>query len=290
MAQSAADTGQGPTGIVAIEQFLPEKARVINDDLARKILPLVARAFLGFMRFKSFRDWTIKYSEKKYPGTWAMALCRKRYIEHKAVEAIKCQVEAVVNLGAGFDTLVYRVPALATVSVFEVDQPINTEAKRKRLSKVLGKIPSHVSLVPIDFDQQDLFSVLASHGHSIDKKSLFLLEGVTQYVTEAGVRQTFDSLSKAPSGSRLVFTYVCKDFLDGKNLYNCNELYKKFVQKDKIWKFSLDPDRISNFIGNYGWRVQEHVGYDDLNSRFVKPTGRRLASLPIERLVYAEKM
>lgn len=108
MAQSAADTGQGPTGIVAIEQFLPEKERVINDDLARKILPLVARAFLGLMRFKNFRDWAIKYSEKKFPGTWAMALCRKRYIEDKAVEAIKGQVEAVVILGAGFDTIAGR--------------------------------------------------------------------------------------------------------------------------------------------------------------------------------------
>ena len=113
----------------------------------------------------------------------------------KAVEAIKAQVETVVNLGAGFDTLVYRVPALANVLVYEVDQPINTEAKRKRLAKVLGKIPSHVTLVPIDFDQQDLFSVLSSHGHSIDKKTFFILEGVTQYVTEAGVRQTFDFLS-----------------------------------------------------------------------------------------------
>ena len=105
-AHSAAGTGKGPAGILAIEQFLPEKERIIDDSLACRILPIMDRAFLVLMRFKAIRDWTIKYSEKKVPGTWAMVLCRKRYIEDKAVEAISGQVETVINLGAGFDTLV----------------------------------------------------------------------------------------------------------------------------------------------------------------------------------------
>jgi methyltransferase (TIGR00027 family) len=289
MKETAADTGQGPTGVVAMEQYLPEKKRVINDDLARRILPLVSRTYLWFMRFKGFRNWTIRYSEKNFPGIWAMALCRKRYIEDKAVESLKVHIEAVLNLGAGLDTLAYRAPSLANVMSYEVDLPTNTEIKRKRLTRVLGKIPSHVTLVPMDFDQQDIMTELASHGYSIDRRSFFILEGVTQYLAEAGVRQTFDFLSKAAPGSRMVFTYVCKEFLEGKNLYDSGNLYTKYVRKDKIWKFGIDPDRISSFTDKYGWRVLEHVGYRDLVEQYVKPTGRCLASIPIERLVYAEK-
>lgn len=34
----------------------------------------------------------------------------------------------------------------------------------------------------------------------------------------------------------------------------------------------------------------EDLDYDDLAERYVKPTGRDLPSMPIERMVYAEKM
>ena len=40
----------------------------------------------------------------------------------------------------------------------------------------------------------------------------------------------------------------------------------------------------------YGWHVVEHLGYEELAERYVKPTGRELASTPIERMVYAEKL
>lgn len=40
-------------------------------------------------------------------------------------------------------------------------------------------------------------------------------EAVTQYLTEQGVRATFDRLAKAARGSRLAFTYVRKGFLTG---------------------------------------------------------------------------
>jgi O-methyltransferase involved in polyketide biosynthesis len=59
--------------------------------------------------------------------------------------------------------------------------------------------------------------------------------------------------------------------------------------KDKIWLFGLDPEKVGDFIGEYGWRVVEHLGYDELDERYVKPTGRNLQSMAIERIVLAEK-
>ena len=48
--------------------------------------------------------------------------------------------------------------------------------------------------------------------------------------------------------------------------------------KDKIWLFGFDPETIDEFLGEYGWRVVEHLGYDELGERYVKPTGRELES------------
>jgi O-methyltransferase involved in polyketide biosynthesis len=47
---------------------------------------------------------------------------------------------------------------------------------------------------------------------------------------------------------------------------------------------------VTLFLQTYGWRVVEHLGYEELHKRYVKPTRRELAVMPIERIVYAEKL
>jgi len=288
--QKAAKTGPGPTAAVAIEQHFPEGARIINDDLAYRMLPFAMRAFVRLTRPAFVRDWMVRATEKGTPGIWAMVMCRKRYIDDKAAEAADGQAETVVNLGAGFDTRAYRLPALAKLPVWEVDQPENIDVKRSRLRKVFGEVPAHVTLVTIDFDREELGAVLASNGYAANTRTFFIWEGVTQYLTEAGIQTTFDFLAKAPSGSRLVFTYVCKDFIDGKVFYDQEYHYKKMLLKDKIWLFGMDPEDVADFLGRYAWRVLEHLGYEELAEVYVKPTGRKLESLALERVVYAEKL
>ena len=290
MAKKAAETGSGPAVVVAIEQHFPEGMRLINDDLAGQILPFGMKVYVWLTRTSWVRDWMVRLSEKTTPGVWAMVMCRKRYIDDKVAEAVVDQTEALVNLGAGFDTRAYRLQALDKFPVWEVDQPENINAKRLKLKKVFGEIPDHVNLVSIDFDRQDLGEVLASQGYADDTKTFFILEGATQYLTEAGIRTTFDFLAKAPAGSRLVFTYVRKDFIEGKVLYGNEYLYRRAVLKDKMWLFGIDPEDVADFLGRYGWGVLEHLGYEELAEVYVKPTGRKLESLALERVVYAEKL
>lgn len=146
-----------------------------------------------------------------------------------------------------------------------------------------------MTLVPIDFDRKSLPEVLRSHGYAFDKKTLFIWEGVTQYLTQTGARATFDVLAKSPSGSRMAFTYVPTNFIEGKALHSQQYLYEQMIQKDKLWLFGIDPEKIEDFLGNYGWRVLEHLGYDELSERYVRQTGRKLDSMSIERIVYAER-
>ncbi len=274
--------------IVAVEQYFPKAQRVIDDGLAARLLPLGAVIFVRFLRPRWVRDWIIGLSEKNYPGFWGGLSCRKRYIDEKLVGS-RSEFEAVVNLGAGFDTRPYRLEALSGLPVWEVDQCENVEAKEKRLRKAFGTIPSNVKLVPVDFDRDDLGSVLAAQGYSAAKRTFFVWEAVTQYLTEQGVRATFDWLARAASGSRLTFTYVRKDFLDGKVFYGWETGYRQFVAS-KVWLFGMEPEDCASFLKGYGWRIIEHVGYDELADKYIAPTGRRLASTPVERMVYAERV
>ena len=95
-----------------------------------------------------------------------------------------------------------------------------------RLLHALGELPEQLHFVSVDFDAQDLGSALASHGYSSHMKTFFVLEAVTQYLTLKGVQTTFDFLASAQSGSRLVFTYVCRDFVEGRAFHDNEALYK----------------------------------------------------------------
>jgi len=102
------------------------------------------------------------------------------------------------------------------------------------------------------------------------------------------VRATFDFLSCAAPGSRLLFTYVRKDFLDGANLYGWPNGYERFVVT-KLWKFGLTPDTCREFLQHYGWRLIEDTAYVDLSEKYIKPAGRQLTATPVERIVDAER-
>lgn len=287
MVKAAAKTGADPTALVAIEQYFPEAERIIKDNLADQLLPS-GRGFLWIMRFNSIRNWMVRITEKNFPGLWSGMMCRKRYIDEKLITSVD-DIEAVVNLGAGFDTRAYRLRELSDIPAWELDQPKNIRAKKIQLGKVFETIPLHVKLVPIDFDHQDINTKLKSYGYSTDKRTFFIWEGVTQYLTEEGIRSTFDFLSNAVSGSRLAFTYVRKDFVKGEARYGWDKIYENYVI-NKIWIFGMEPEEWPNFLKEYGWQVIEDISYDEMTEKYVKPTGRRLASTQVERMIYAEKL
>src|SRR5512136_1800548 len=109
----------GPTATVAVEQYFPRNQRIIEDGLAYRILPFGVRAFVWIAHFDRVRSWAVRAIDKRAPGIWGGVMCRKRYIDEKITEA-SSQIDAAVNLGAGFDTRAYRLPAFAKVPVWEV--------------------------------------------------------------------------------------------------------------------------------------------------------------------------
>jgi methyltransferase (TIGR00027 family) len=289
MTKAAGKTGAGPTVTVAIEQHFPPGQRVLDDDLASGMLPGSMRAIVRMTKPASIRDWFVRSLEKPAPGIWGGIMVRKRYIDEKLAEAIG-QVDAIVNLGAGLDTRLYRLPELADTPAWEVDQPENIEAKRRALSRLFPAAPANPTLVAIDFDREELGSSLVAAGYSADARTFFILEAVTQYLTAEGIEATFGFLSRAVPGSRLAFTYGLQSFLDGSDTFGQDELRRKYVDKEKLWLWGLDPDEVAAFLGRYGWHVLEHPTYEELALRYVEPTGRDLASTPIERMVYAGKL
>lgn len=273
----------------AVEQCEPPPRRLVDDDLAALFLPLPLRVFVAATRLARIRNAVVRASERTGPGLWANIACRKRYIDDNLASAI-ADIDAIVVLGAGLDTRAYRLARDSDVPVFEVDLPVNVARKRNVVARVLGTPPPTVTLVPADFERDDLLSVLASQGYRGDARTFFVWEGVTQYLTEAAVRSTFAQLSGAATGSRIDFTYVRADFIDGTEMYGASGLYRRFRQRTQLWRFGLPPDDVADFLAEYGWRLIEQAGPDEFMQRYVTPTGRDLAASQIEWSAYAEKL
>jgi methyltransferase (TIGR00027 family) len=273
---------------VAIEQYEPPERRLVFDDLALSILPAGQRALVREMRWPLLRRLTIAAGERAVPGSWSLIACRKRYIDDKLDEALG-GIASVVVLGAGLDTRAYRLARRSDIPVFEVDLPVNIERKKSAVQRAIGRMPASVHLVPLDFERDDLIGALTGFGYRPEARTFFIWEGVTQYLTEVAVRATLGALQAAPNGSRLAFTYVRKDFIDGVNMYDAAILYKRFRKRQQVWQFGLDSDGVAAFIAEYGWQLLEQTGPDYYVHNYIEPTGRNLAASQLEWSAYAEK-
>jgi methyltransferase (TIGR00027 family) len=284
----AAQTAFGPMVQAAIEQYEAPERRLVFDDLALPMLPAGQRTLVRAMRWPLLRGMTISAGERTVPGSWSLIACRKRYIDDKLDETLG-DIDSAVVLGAGMDTRAYRLARRSDIPVFEVDLPVNIERKKVAVRRALGKVPASVHLVPLDFERDDLIDALTRSGYRPEARTFFIWEGVTQYLTEDAVRVTLGALQATAAGSRLVFTYVRRDFIDGVNVYGAATLYKRFRQRQQVWRFGLDPDEVAAFIGEYGWQLLEQAGPDYYMRNYIEPTGRRLAASQLEWSAYAEK-
>src|SRR6056297_2475467 len=132
MSKDAAKTGLGPTALIAMEQFNPLDERIVKDRLACDFLPLGMKIFVWFTRYDVFRHWLENSAEKSIPGMWLGMLIRKKYIDDLLFD-LNQSIEVVLNLGAGFDTRLFRLNK--ELPLFELDQRVTIQKKRKLIKK-----------------------------------------------------------------------------------------------------------------------------------------------------------
>ena len=60
-------------------------------------------------------------------------------------------------------------------------------------------------------------------------------------------------------------------------------------EAQQVWQFGLDPDEVSAFVAEYGWRLVEQAGPDYFLRNYIEPTGRNLTASQLEWSAYAEK-
>jgi methyltransferase (TIGR00027 family) len=272
----------------ALEDALPEERRLFADPLARAFLgrpyALVAR-LAAFPVLRTLIPW---YIDRRWPGPRTAVVARTRLIDEMVLEALGAGIEQVVLLGAGFDSRAYRLAPLRGVDVFEVDHPDTQAAKRRALERALGVLPGHVRFVATDFTQQDLASRMAAAGYRESARTLFLWEGVTNYLTEAAVDATLHWCARSAPGSRALFTYVHRDVIDRpETFFGTGALFAALERAGERFTFGIDPARLSAFLAERGLVLESDVGAVEFRERYFGAAARRMRGHEFYRVALA---
>ncbi len=273
-----------------IELYYPQEQQLFDDQFAMALLPFWLQVVFKLVYLPGLRDLVLGLRERRMPGSLGAILCRTRYIDDVLQKSLEHGIEQVVILGAGFDSRAYRIAGMERVQVFEVDLPGTVELKKNRLEKVLGAVPENVKLIGMDFDQQTLAESLSETGFENDRRTLFIWEGVTQYITAQAVDETLKFVSNASDeGSAIVFTYVRKGIIDGTDRPEWFGPFMSFAGRiGSPMVFGLDPAEIGQYLSDHGLKLVEEVGAADYQRLYLEPIGRELNVFDGERAVFAE--
>lgn len=218
-------------------------------------------------------------------AAYFMINVRTHYIDAALKRAAGEGVTQVVILGAGFDSRAYRFrQAYPQLRFFEVDLPNTSKLKRARLTEHFGAVPDYVKYAPIDFDKQKLGDVLPPLGYDQKQKTLFILEGVSMYVAEAGNGATLDFIRKnSAPGSRVVYDYLLRDVVEGRyaDYYAAERIATAVKQRGEPYVTGWTPPEAAAFAKKHGLLVVEDVGDKELVERYMtrqdgSPDGRLL--------------
>lgn len=270
-------TAEGIALIRAFESQKPAGERVCYDPLAIRFLSPWMKRMMKFFVF---------YGGRRSPGVMEYLISRTRYIDDYLQERLDHGAKQLAILGAGFDSRAYRYADLpGKVKVYEVDHPATQAVKLAKLKQMFGEVPAHVTLVPIDFDHENLEKLL-DVGYKPDLETLFIWEGVTYYLTSDAVDQTLDFIHrKSAPGSAVIFDYVSKAAIAGKLSRNELKSMRRYagITGENI-QFGLDEGEMENFLGARGF--DQVVNAD---SAFFKHTyyQDKLPVAPVYRIVHA---
>ena len=278
--ERAGSTAFIPTVARVLESRSPAEGRLVTDPFAEHLLSPGIRILL---RSGLFRRLFVLPFEREVPGLIGGFVCRTRYIDDVVTHTIRSGLEQVVVLGAGLDTRAFRIPGAGGVKFFEIDLGEVQEMKRRRLGRMLARIPPHVSFIPLDLTRDSPEQALAASGFMRDKPALFVMEGVIQYLPAEAVSRIFTGVGRSAPGSQLVFTYILREVTEGRSgIPGARSLKARLPLV-----FGLDPGEVRAYLDRFHIDLVEDVGAEEYQERYLEPAGRDLAVTRAERCVRA---
>jgi len=212
-------------------------------------------------------DWML-------PGQFEAFAHRKAFCEHQVTDGINAGATQILVLGAGYDTMGWRLaPNFPDVNFFEIDHPATACLKAKGI-EAMGQ-RDNLYLIAEDLSKRKLMDVLKSHkSWDQETQTVIIAEALLMYLPSEAVYELFrqcDSISG--DGSRIAFTYIGKRPDGRPDAGRCTGyLLWTLKVNGEPWLWSIQPEHIGRVLEENGWTYSpELVG--EVNKRGVEYFG-----------------
>jgi methyltransferase (TIGR00027 family) len=206
---------------------------------------LFADPFAAKLAGEAGRQLLAKAIAETGEQTTAQIIVRTRFWDEALLRAAH-NAKQVVILAAGMDARAYRLDWPNATTVYEMDQPEVTTAK----NTLLADDEPRCRRVALGIDLADDWpNALQSQGFNPNAPTVWLIEGLLQYLDESAVRALFervDALS-AP-GSVLLYDIVGKTLLEARMLA---PVLKSMADLGAPWRFGTDEP--AELVERHGW-------------------------------------
>ncbi|HWR69910.1 MAG TPA: SAM-dependent methyltransferase [Dehalococcoidia bacterium] len=256
--------------------------------------PFAGRFLTGAYRFLSANDLVAKiglrYAEWISPGSRGWTVARHRFIDECLKQCVADGLDQLVILGAGYDARAYRMEELRrNIRVFEVDHPDTQQAKKAKLTKLLGSIPDSVVYVPVDFERDRMDVRLFESGYDSNKRTLFIWEAVTMYLVPEAVDETLAFVAhNSGNGSSIVMDYIFKSVVDGTcDLYGAAGFSKQVKRRGDPLRFGIEEGTVEKFFNDRGFAILKNATSDFVKSAYFRGESQGLRVAPFLGYVHA---
>jgi methyltransferase (TIGR00027 family) len=194
---------------------------------------------------------------------------RSRIAEDALARAVERGIRQIVILGAGLDTFALRNPHGARqIRIYELDHPATQAWKRQRLAEAQIAVPPWLTLVPVDFERDDVGEQLVAAGFQQKAPAFFTWLGVVPYLTQDAIGRTLDYMSSIQN-SEVVFDYMEPPEAFSDNLRQLEK--ERTEQHKKIGERSdsrFEPAVIATILRAHRFRTIEDINFQEIASRF----------------------
>ncbi len=231
-----------PPGIVEATAKLLVASGAATPTLVR--LSRSRRMVSVYMAF----DWML-------PGQFVAFGYRKAFCERQVREGMKEGATQVLVLGAGYDTMGWRLAQeFTTVNFFEIDHPATACVKAHGIH-AMG-LRDNLHMIPEDLSQRKLVDVLkANTSWSQTAKTIFIAEGLLMYLPHEAVRDVFRQCAViSGTESRIAFSYI-DTAPDGRPDAGPWKGLILWILKMNAepWLWSIQPNQLGNFLKEADW-------------------------------------
>jgi methyltransferase (TIGR00027 family) len=191
------------------------------------------------------------------PGQFEAFAHRKAFCERQVRKSIEAGVSQVLVLGAGYDTLGWRLaPEFAGVNFFEIDHPATARLKARGI-EAMGPL-ANLHLIAEDLGERRLVDILhADSTWDLTAPTIIVAEGLLMYLPPEAVAMLFEQCAAVTgAGSRVAFTYVgtCANGRPDAGPWTWLVLWLLKVSGEP-WLFSIQPEELGSFLQETHWTI-----------------------------------